>query len=140
MIAKDFLLQYRLAMMRIKNAEQDLAAIREERESIEVSLDGMPKGSNLSDKTAELAVKLADLEVQILKMRSRAWSIRMEIINTLDRLTDPAEVRLLHLRYIEGFTWEMIAVDMNYTYQWVAGPLHGQALQSLEKILTLDRN
>ena len=135
MNAKEYLLQYRRIVVRIRNAEQDLEALRAERESITVNMDGMPKGSDLSNKTAQLAAKLVDTEIEILGMRSAAWSVRMDIIRTIDKLSDPAEVRLLHLRYLDGYTWERIAVDMGYTYQWVAGSLHGQALQSLEKIL-----
>ena len=120
---------------RIENAELDLQALREERESIGIQLDGMPRGSSLSDKTARLAAALADAEAEVMAMRSEAWSIRMDIIRTIDRMNNPEEVRLLHLRYVDGYTWERIAVEMNYTYQWVAGPLHGEALQSLDRII-----
>lgn len=135
MTAKEYLLQYRRLMIRIKCIEQDLEDLRQQRSSITIDLDGMPKGSAISDKTARLATLLADIESELIAKRSEAWSVRMEITNTIDRLSDPAQARLLHLRYIYGWTWERIAVDMGYTYQWVAGSLHGQALQSMEKII-----
>ena len=135
MTAKEYLLQHKLMKIRIKNAEDSLAELRETRASMSVNLDGMPRGSALSDRTAALAVQLADAETELLSLRSAAWSLCMEIVRTINRLEDPAEVRLLHLRYIECLTWERIAVEMGFTYQWVAGPLHGRALQSLEKVL-----
>lgn len=132
---KEYLMQYKRLTRRIENAELDLQAIREERESISISLDGLPKATGTSDRVANLAVMLADAEAEIIAMRSEAWSMRMEIIRTIDKMENPAEVRLLHLRYVDGYTWEQIAVDMDYTYQWVCGSLHGNALKSLDKIL-----
>ena len=128
-------MQYKLMKTRIKNAEDSLAELRETRASISINLDGMPRGSSLSDRTAALAVQLADAETEILQLRSAAWSVCMEIVRKINKLEDPSEVRLLHLRYIECLTWERIAVEMGFTYQWVAGPLHGRALQSMEKVL-----
>jgi hypothetical protein len=120
---------------RIRNREHDLAELREERESISINLDGMPHGTSLSDKTARLAAQLADAEEEIIELRSEAWSIRMEIVRTLNRIQTPEYNTLLYLRYIEGKTWEQIAVEMHYTYQWVAGPLHGRALVLVDEIL-----
>lgn len=140
MNAKEYLLQYKRLTRRIQNAELDIEAVREERCSITITLDGMPRGSLISDKTARLAVMLADMESSLLDLRTEAWLKRMEIANTIDKLSDPSEVRLLHLRYLDGYTWEKIAVEMQYTYQWVAGPLHGQALKSIEKILEVEND
>ena len=135
MTAKEYLRQYKLMTARIRDREHDLAELREERESISINLDGMPHGTSLSDKTARLAAQLADAEEEIIELRSEAWSIRMEIVRTLNRIQTPEYNTLLYLRYIEGKTWEQIAVEMHYTYQWVAGPLHGRSLQEVDKII-----
>lgn len=135
MNAKDYLLQYKLMQAKIQNAEDDLKALREERAAISINLDGMPHGSHISDRTAELASRLVDAECEVMAMRSAAWSVRIQIINTIGRLSDPIHVRLLHLRYIEGHTWEQISEEMHYSYQWVAGPLHGHALQEIDKLI-----
>jgi len=140
MTAKEYLLQYKVLAVRIENAERDIDEIREERNSISIVLDGMPRGSSISDKTAKLAVLLADMESELLDLRTEAWLKKMEIIRTIDKLSNPAEVKLLHLRYLDNYTWEKIAVTLNYTYQWVAGPLHGQALKSIEKILEVEND
>ena len=140
MNAKEYLLQYKMLVVRIENAERDIDEIREERNSISIFLDGMPRGSAISDKTAKLAVLLADMEAELLDLRTEAWLKKLEIIRTIDKLSNPAEVKLLHLRYLDNYTWEKIAVTMNYTYQWVAGTLHSNALQSLDKIINGGNN
>ena len=135
MNAKDYLLQYKLMTAKIERAEQDLREIREERSSISVNLDGMPRGTDLSERTAKLAVMLADMERELIYMRSKAWRVRMDIIRTLGKLTNPTHFNLLHFRYIDGYKWEKIAVEMNYSYQWVADTLHKSALHELEEVL-----
>jgi hypothetical protein len=119
---------------RIRNREHDLAELREERESISINLDGMPHGTSLSDKTARLAAQLADAEEEIIELRSEAWSIRMEIVRTLNRIQTPEYNTLLYLRYIEGKTWEQIAVEMHYTFRHTTR-LHGDALREVDAIL-----
>lgn len=99
-----------------------------------INLDGMPRGSGSKDKTARLAVQLADLESALQTELSELWSTRNDIIISIGKLSSEYQT-LLHKRYIEEKTWEMIAVEMHFTYQYVAGPLHGQALQALEKII-----
>jgi len=42
----------------------------------------------------------------------------------------------LTYRYINGKTWEEIAVEMHYTYKWVH-VLHGQALAEFENVLRM---
>lgn len=135
MTAKQYLLQYKLLTAKIENLEQDLAELREARSSISINLDGMPHGTDLSDKTARLAAQLADMEEDILDLRSEAWRTRLRIIHVLSKVETPEHNVLLHKRYLEDKTWEQIAVEMHYTYQWVAGPLHGQALREIDKIL-----
>lgn len=134
MTAKEYLRQYRLMTARIRNREHDLAELREERESISINLDGMPHGTSLSDKTARLAAQLADAEEEIIELRSEAWSIRMEIVRTLNRIQTPEYNTLLYLRYIEGKTWEQIAVEMHYTFRHTTR-LHGDALREVDAIL-----
>lgn len=134
MTAKEYLRQYKLMTARIRNREHDLAELREERESISINLDGMPHGTSLSDKTARLAAQLADAEEEIIELRSEAWSIRMEIVRTLNRIQTPEYNTLLYLRYIEGKTWEQIAVEMHYTFRHTTR-LHGDALREVDAIL-----
>ena len=44
-------------------------------------------------------------------------------------------ITLISKRYFQFKTWEEIAVDMNFTYQWVSGGLHQKALAQVQKAL-----
>ena len=61
---------------------------------------------------------------------------KKEIMETIDKLTDPNHIAVLYKRYFEFKQWEEIAVDMHYSYRGVL-KLHGRALQEYEKECTL---
>lgn len=155
--AKDYLLQIRLLDMRLKTIDETIKRIRGELQSIgDISVrsswpDGQPHGTMTTDPTGTQAVKLADANnakreelVEELKryesdqiiVRSKLWAKQIEVLSVLDKVPDPTCHRLLVLRYVKGYTWERIAVDLDKTYQWVAGPLHGRALVMVEEIIT----
>lgn len=145
MTAKEYLLQIKQLNAQIKNVEDEIHSLREKEISIRTSWpDGQPHGSGTTDPTGEMAVRLADqlldLEETSLRLQTALWRKRNEILETLGKVKTAEHNRLLYLRYVQSETWEQIAVDMHYTYQWVAGPLHGNALLELEKILTVDSN
>jgi len=145
MTAKEYLLQIKQLNAQIKNVEDEIHSLREKEISIRASWpDGQPHGSGTTDPTGEMAVRLADqlldLEETSLRLQTALWRKRNEILETLGKVKTAEHNRLLYLRYVQSETWEQIAVDMHYTYQWVAGPLHGNALLELEKILTVDSN
>lgn len=145
MTAKEYLLQIKQLNAQIKNVEDEIHSLREREVSIRSAWpDGQPHGSGTTDPTGEMAVRLADqlldLEETSLRLQTALWRKRNEILETLGKVKTAEHNRLLYLRYVQSETWEQIAVDMHYTYQWVAGPLHGNALLELEKILTVDSN
>ena len=136
MTAKEYLMQYRRLTIKLKRLEKDIEDVRAERSSISINLDGMPHGSGLGDKVATLAAKLIDMERELIWMRSDAWEKRMEIIRAVGMLENADQSLLLQLRYIDGKTWEEIAVEMHYSFRHVLR-LHGYALREFAKITDL---
>lgn len=140
MKAKDYLLQIRILDTRLKNIEAEIREISEQSASLRSAWpDGQPHGSGTSDPTAAKAIKLADrlqdLEYQQIEVRSQLWHKRAEIVEVIGKVDDADCERLLYLRYVQCKTWETIADEMYFTYQWVAGPLHSRALQKVSKII-----
>lgn len=135
MTAQEYLLQYKRMTARIQMAESELERLRDERAAVSSKLDGMPRGSELSDRTARLATKIADKEMDIVALRAEALEIRSEILLTLSKLSDPRYAKLLHLRYVDGCTWEDVASQLYYVRQWVSTTLHDRALDALQELL-----
>ncbi|MBQ6130188.1 hypothetical protein IJI72_00615 [Candidatus Saccharibacteria bacterium] len=156
MNAKTYLSQYGNIKARLRAIEVMIREIREELTSIEsVSLrsawpDGQPHGTGTTDPTGTQAVKAAvseieahrdklkgqlqDLEIMELKEQAHLWSKRARIENTLGLVSDQTHYEVLHRRYIEGKKFEVIAVEMSYSFRHTIR-LHGEALREVDKIL-----
>ena len=105
-------------------------------------LSDMPKGGNGSGNKIERAIErldsLADdLEEQAVRMRESMKQVQ----SAIQTIPDETLQLLLELRYINGYTWEQIAVEMDYSYQWVC-TLHGRALNQLnpKQLIVIDNN
>ena len=135
MTPKEYMLQYKLMKIWIKNLEEIIDNLRAEQDHVTSDMDGMPRGSDISDRTGELATQLADIGMTLISMRAEAWRICIDIVNTISKVKEPEYVRLLHLRYIEMKTWDEISSEMHYSYQWVCTSLHSRALSEVGEIL-----
>ena len=60
--------------------------------------------------------------------------IRSKVMETIHMLRNDEYEHILYKRYCLMKKWEEIALEMNYSYQWVC-KLHGRALKEIEKLL-----
>lgn len=134
MTAREYLESYKIMQTRINVLTAEIERLRAEAESMSISLDGMPKGQGTQDKTARLAVQLAECETVLQSEMSGLWSRRMRIIEELGMLKSHKHQKLLHLRYIDCKSWELIAVEMDITWRHCYR-LHGSALAEFEKVM-----
>ena len=124
---KAWLLQYRRLHARIDRLEREKARWIERATQISATSDGMPHGSGVSDKVGNTAAKIADLTAEINREIDKLADLRREIEAAVRTVDDSVLRELLERRYIDGDTWENIAVQMHYSYMHVCR-LHGMAL------------
>lgn len=134
MEAKEYLEQYRVIQARLNVLTAEIERLRAEAESVSINLDGMPHGTGNDDRTARLAVQLADLESTLMSEMSVLWANRMRIITMLGNMKNHKHQTLLHKRYIECKTWEVIAYEMDISWRYCY-MLHGSALNEFGEIL-----
>ena len=79
-----------------------------------------PKDPHKFDDLGELALEIERAVKTCHKIKSETLAVIMRIENSTLR-------RLLVLRYLNGHTWEEIAVRMNYSWRQVHR-LHGRAI------------
>lgn len=134
---KDYLQRY----LNSKRREDELNLAIEELETRyglhSPNLDGMPHGSGGSDLSG-FAAKYEVLHKKLVDTLENSLTIYAAISQAIEDSTgSEAEKCVLRYRYIHGYTWERIAVVMEYSYQWVC-ELHGRALQHFS--IPLDSN
>ena len=93
-----------------------------------VQITDMPKNHKQRD-LSDLMPKLERLQNKIGDRIDKSITLRNEIEDSISSL-EPAERVLMRLRYIEGLTWEQVAVEMHYSYKWVC-VLHGRILDKM---------
>lgn len=125
---KEELKQYRSLGKEIDLLEEEIQRIRASLFSVP-KMDGMPRSNYTADRTAETIAKVVDLEEKLQGIINRYIDIRTRIEASIEPLpTD--ERRLMRYRYIEGMSWEEIAVAMHFTYRHVIR-MHGWGLRKI---------
>lgn len=91
-------------------------------------IDDMPHGSAGDSDLSAFAAQYDHLYHKIKSQLRRSMIIYSQLVEAIDAMpTGEAPKTLLHYRYILGYTWERIAVEMNYSFRHVLR-LHGEAL------------
>lgn len=89
------------------------------------------------DKIGGVISKIVDLENELNKRIDEFVDLKAEVTAKIDAVPDTDCRLLLMLRYLNFKTWEEIAEEMNYSYQWVH-KIHNKALKSLQKFIKVD--
>lgn len=137
MTAKEYLLQIRKNDNQINNKLAEISHLREMAMSITSTLkEDVVQTSGNGDKLADTIAKIVDLENEINADVDKLVDTKKEVMSVIDTLEEPF-CNLLYKRYLHYMTWEEIAVEMHYTYQWVC-ELHGRALLKVKELIEVD--
>ena len=97
--------------------------------------DGMPRGTDVSDKTGRIAAMLADQKGQYEWTLVESIKKKQEIENTINQVEDPILARLLYDRYIENMSWKETAKDLPASESYTRGDLHKKALAAVTELI-----
>ena len=116
MTAKEYLEQVRLLTAQLARIDSTVKSIREEQLTLRSAWpDGQPHGTKTGDPTSQKAIELADkleqYEYKQIQLKSKLWQKKMEIINTIDMVSDSKCNMLLFFRYVECLTWVEIKTE-----------------------------
>ena len=134
MTAKEYLWRVRAAERELKQLEQAYTQARADilhLKGIAYDADKVAGGKigDLSDAIAAregYAQRLSAKWDELINLRETAKKL-------IDTLKDGRYREVLTLRYLDGQSWEQVAVTMGYTYRGVTG-LHGKALKVFGEI------
>lgn len=134
MNAKDYLKQYRAAISRVNAAQEHLTELRAMAERITPNYDGSGGGNHAAgDRLGAAVARIVDAEEKVDAEIELLIATEQEIMQTIDRTDEPYRT-LLFERYINGKTWEQIAVALNYSYRQTTR-MHGAALIAVKHVL-----
>jgi len=84
------------------------------------------KGTRIN-KADEAFEKLEMLDYRFSAKIISLSDLRSRIEDAIEELDDPIHRLLMRMRYVEGHTWELIAVELSYSWQHVH-KIHADAL------------
>lgn len=126
-----YLSRYRRLNQRIDRLLEEQSRWREKAMRITPVLSPVPGGGGNGSPIERPMDKVLEIEKEVDREIDEMQIVRKEIRETLNQLEDENLKLLMEYRYIDGLTWEQIAVKMHYGFQWVC-KLHGRALNRLK--------
>lgn len=134
MKAKEYLDQIRRMDIRVGQRITELNQMRARLsllEGIDYSKDRIQSSPKSGNKQIE---ELVDYEADIIKLIQEETELKHKIIGEIQQLENSIYVDILFRRYVECYSFEKIACDMGYAYNYVC-TLHGEALKEFSRIV-----
>lgn len=129
---KEFLNSYQEEKKAVIRLEQQLEELRTNKLSPSCMIgDGMPRAHDLSD-LSDYVARLDELEREIWATRYRRIEAFQRIQRAIEEMVgEEREKDLLTYRYLSGWSWERIAVEMGCTWRHTLR-IHGSALKNFK--------
>lgn len=137
MKAKDYLKQLELLDTKINQKLKQVSELRQMAQAsgaIDYSKDRVQSSPN-GDSLSNAVIRYVALEEEIVRQIDQFVDMKNVIINQIQGLKDVNHIKILFKRYVEFKRLEVIAVEMNYTYQYTR-ELHGYALAEFQRTYT----
>lgn len=132
MRAKEYLQQIRKLDIRIGQRITQLQEMRDRVHimgSFDYSKDRVQSTPTSGNKQIE---DLVDFERDLAELIKHEQTLKDKIITEIQLLENPIHVDILFRRYVEMQSFERIACDMGYVYNYACS-LHGDALKEFEE-------
>ncbi len=137
MKAKEYLQQLQRLDTVINQKIKELGDLRLKSQStgsIDYSTERVQTSPSGDAPFVKLICRIIDLEAEINAEIDKFIDEKHKIINQIQSLKNSDYISLLFKRYVEFKKFEVIAVEMNFTYQYVLN-MHGYALKEFEQLI-----
>ena len=131
MTKKEFLNQYLNAQKEIGIKLDQIARLRELSTKITQTLTPDKVKSNSDNRLESSVSKIVDMERDIGASIDNLEKVRLQVENAISSMKNENLRRILEMHYINGYSFEQIAVKEHYSYRHTTR-LHGIALQQLQ--------
>lgn len=126
-----YLSRYRRMSKRIDRLLEEQSRWREMALKITPVLSQAPGGGESGSPIERPMDKVLEIDAEINREIDELQTVRQEIRAALNQLEDESLKLLMEYRYIDGLTWEQIAVKMDISWRWSI-KLHGKALGKIK--------
>lgn len=122
-----YLRQYRTCGAEIQRLEDEITRWRAKAEKTTTTIKDIPVHCSSADKLQEAVAEIDELITRLAAEQHKLAWMRLDIERAIGTVPEMRLQELLRYRYIDGMTFESIAVRMNYSWRQTIR-LHGIAL------------
>lgn len=103
---------YHNLIKQIATKEQQINNLRKNLGVGSPTMDGLPHGSGISDRTGNVAIEIADLESRLNQQKRAAKEKRPYIEQFINAIEDDITRLIYRFRILYGYTWSEVADTM----------------------------
>lgn len=135
MTAKEYLSEVQRLQTIIEQKQERIKEIRESASTVRGVRFDLEKvqGSGRTDKIGDSVAKIIDLETEVENDMISIIYRKHEMIEQIHALGNYRYIQLLYKRYIEFKRLQIVAAEMDFTYEYVL-ELHKKALKAFEVV------
>ena len=125
-----YLMRYIDAKRRAKAILDEIRNLEDLATKVTVTFNDMPGGGGADDQLGAIVSHIIDLKADMVTQAKTIKAEQQIVQAVIDAVDDPDQRHLLRLRYINGYKWERVAVEMNYSFRHTLR-IHGAALAAV---------
>ena len=122
---------YQNSWKEIQRLADEIERLNSQAQKITQTLSSAPSGQGKSDRTV-IVDKIVERKEELQTTIERAKRECAEIETAIENVKTPIYQRVLKWKYINGATFEEIAVRENYNYRYIVSKIHPEALEELK--------
>lgn len=103
------------------------------RTTLDITMERVSGGKLTKSPMEDATVRLIDLCNEIDEIIDEYIDLKIEILESINKVKRPADRLLLEMRYLEGRSWQEIAYYLDYSERTVY-KIHTRALKEIDKI------
>ena len=125
-----YLMRYLDSKRRAKAILDEIRNLEDLATKVTVTFNDMPGGGGTDDQLGAIVSHIIDLKADMVTQAKTMKAEQQIVQAVIDAVDDPDQRHLLRLRYINGYKWERVAVEMNYSFRHTLR-IHGAALAAV---------
>ena len=125
-----YLMRYLDSKRRAKAILDEIRNLEDLATKVTVTFNDMPGGGGADDQLGAIVSHIMDLKADMVTQAKTIKAEQQIVQAVIDAVDDPDQRHLLRLRYINGYKWERVAVEMNYSFRHTLR-IHGAALAAV---------
>lgn len=122
---------YQNSWKEIHRLTDEIERLNSQAQKITQTLSSAPSGQGKSDRTV-IVDKIVERKEELQLAIERAKRECAEIETAIKKMKTPLYSRVLKWKYINGATFEEIALRENYNYRYIVSKIHPEALKEIK--------